>query len=264
MRLRIWGMDLFCVRAKPRKGRGKHSKKEARKDRERCSRIVHIEARPRDDFAKKKKQREKRENTRPRPREQTYRPSAVMASYQHPSPPSLRTNMNTPTRERRRACTSCCLHAQRGRGTPSPQNTVRDLGCGSDAAPSQMPSPTPSPSRRVVYDKSPEHQTPVGQVYVHPYSVEHYRFPVVDHSTTCRGHRAAPHPACYMALVPKAATPRDIEAALAHRPGLVAMARLSATEDLVNIRTFHCTTMLHEASLQLEVWDRNSDIDNVV
>jgi hypothetical protein len=78
---------------------------------------------------------------------------------------------------------------------------------------------------------------------------------VVDHSTVCRGGRPTPYPAFYMALVPESATVQDIEAALAHRRGLLTVARLSATTELRPISEFRCIRDLHQNSLQLEVWD---------
>ncbi|KAI1108678.1 hypothetical protein F5Y14DRAFT_71728 [Nemania sp. NC0429] len=100
------------------------------------------------------------------------------------------------------------------------------------------------------------HSAPMDHVYVHPYFSHHYRFPVVDHSTTCYGYYPTAHPACYIAVVPASAIPKDVEFALLHhRTDLVAMARVRATEELLDIRTFPSLGALHQASMQLEVWD---------
>ncbi|KAJ3557099.1 hypothetical protein NPX13_g9998 [Xylaria arbuscula] len=93
----------------------------------------------------------------------------------------------------------------------------------------------------------------IRQIYVHPYSTYHYRFPVVVHSAN--GHRLTASPIFYTAIVPESATVRDIEAELINRQGQVGMARLMATENLVCMNTFQCIRTLHDAALQLEVWD---------
>lgn len=66
-----------------------------------------------------------------------------------------------------------------------------------------------------------------------------------------------------MAVVPAAATPKDVETALLHRAGLVAMARLSATEELVDfVRVFRSLGALYDASMQLEVWDGEGGVES--
>lgn len=107
-----------------------------------------------------------------------------------------------------------------------------------------------------------EHSMQVDQVYIHPHSAHHYRFPVVDHSTTCHGDGPTPYPDCYMAVVPESATVQDIEDGIAPRPSLVALVRLSATEELVPITAYRGIRDLHRATLQLEVWDGDDDAMN--
>ncbi|KAI2622620.1 hypothetical protein GGS21DRAFT_494409 [Xylaria nigripes] len=96
---------------------------------------------------------------------------------------------------------------------------------------------------------------PVEQIYVHPYSIHHYRFAVVDHSSVCRDLAHNTYPVCSVANVPEAASVRDIEAVLVPRPGLVAMVRLLSTQKLIRISTFPSIKPLYEAAMQLEVWD---------
>ncbi|KAI0856560.1 hypothetical protein F4860DRAFT_492758 [Xylaria cubensis] len=102
------------------------------------------------------------------------------------------------------------------------------------------------------------------QIYVHPYSSHHYRFSVVNLSIMCHGSGPGPtaHPVCSFALVPEVAAMRDIESALAHRPGLAIMARLRASGLLVHIGTFQSIRALHEASLQLEVRESDNNVDD--
>ncbi|KAI8945992.1 hypothetical protein F4801DRAFT_566257 [Xylaria longipes] len=116
---------------------------------------------------------------------------------------------------------------------------------------------------RVSQGQAQETPQQFNQIYVHPYSSRHYRFAVVDYSMTCHGPRPAPYPAYSFALVPEVATIRDIESALAHRSGLVVMARLSGPGGgLVQIGTFHDTGALYEASLQLEVRENHDRAEN--
>ncbi|KAH8162492.1 hypothetical protein CIB48_g5744 [Xylaria polymorpha] len=111
--------------------------------------------------------------------------------------------------------------------------------------------------------ETPQQPVQVRQLYVHPYSTQHYHFPVVDNSTACHGLSPALYPVCYMARVPEAAAVRDIEEVLVRHSGLVAMARLNTNgEELVHINTFHSIRALHEASMQLEVWDSDNGAEN--
>ncbi|KAI0909363.1 hypothetical protein F4823DRAFT_430586 [Ustulina deusta] len=218
-------MDFFCVRSKPRHFRGNHHRKEIKKDKEKTY-IVQVEARPRVDPTRRKKLGKERHHR-----------SGAMA-HPHPRAESL-----APSKEQHCPCASC-----RSQLLCSPTgNSNRENGLDI-----HLHEP------RDLARENPSHLPQSRQVYVHPYSAHHYRFSVVDHSTTCHGHRLSPYPACYTALVPEASAVQDIEAALVHRPGLVGMVRLWATEELVHIGTFHCIKSLHEASLQLEVWDSDN------
>ncbi|KAI0469307.1 hypothetical protein F4859DRAFT_140652 [Xylaria cf. heliscus] len=224
-------MDFFCVR-KPHHTREKHHRRGAKKREEKAS-IIRFEARPKDNNPMKNSERGRQSHRRS---------SAMVRPHASPPPADLSApdleqpythayprlpNTRPPTRDSNRDEYDTIPRASQGRAQETPQQPAQ-----------------------------------VRQFYVHPYSTQHCRFPVVDHSTACHGLRPAPYPAYYMALVPEVAAVRDIEDALVHRSGLVAMARLHAAGELVHISTFHTIRALHEASLQLEVWDSDNGATN--
>ncbi|KAK5629278.1 hypothetical protein RRF57_004993 [Xylaria bambusicola] len=212
-------MELFCVRAKPRYFRRCQGRKEDRKGEKKPS-IIYVEARLR--------------AARRNPAGETRRNFSVMVR------PNVGTESLASSQEQHCRCVSCRSHLLGPLIHNSSRNHESEFGRGEPGG--------------LAHDNSP--QLPqASQVYVHPYSTHHYRFPVVDHSTACHGHRLTPCPVYYTALVPEVAAIQDIEAALVNHPGRVGMARLLATEQLVRISTFHCIRTLHEVSLQLEVWD---------
>ncbi|KAI1424797.1 hypothetical protein F5Y12DRAFT_422448 [Xylaria sp. FL1777] len=215
-------MDFFCVRIKPRHCRENSNRKEVKKNREKTS-IAQFEARLRVDPARKRKLGK-----------EIHRRSGAMA------PPHAPADFSAPGKEQPCLCVVCRPRSPR----PPMCNSNRERGRSVHLHSSEVPA-----------HENPLHSPQVSQVYVHPYSTHHYRFPVVNHSTTCHGRGLAPYPAFYTALVPEAATVYDIELALVNRPDRVGMARLLATGELVHIDTFHCIKTLYEASLQLEVWD---------
>ncbi|KAI0412879.1 hypothetical protein F5X98DRAFT_305003 [Xylaria grammica] len=222
-------MDFFCVRIKPRYSRRNHKKKNNKKDETKIS-TIQVEGRPSVEPTRKKK-----------PRKQAHRRSRVMA---HPC-----AHADFPASGREEHCP--CAHCRSQPARPLTRNPHCDHGPSTDPPRPEGPDQENQP-----------HLPRVNRAYVHPYSTYHYRFPVVDHSTTCYGQGITPYPTYYTALVPEAAAVRDIETVLAHRQGLVAMARLLATEELVHIGTFHCIRALYEASSQLEVWDGESASSN--
>ncbi|KAI0451911.1 hypothetical protein F5B21DRAFT_361556 [Xylaria acuta] len=220
-------MDFFCVR-KPRHTREKHHRRRAKKREEKTS-IIRFEARPGDNPA--------RNTERGR---QTHRRSRAMA-HPYPNPPhadSPALNIEQPYAYRR----------------------------------SQTPRPPTRSSHRDEHDANPRvsqaqaQETPqqLNQIYVHPYSSHHYRFAVVDHSTTCHGSRPVPYPAYSFALVPEVAAVQDIEGALAHHSGLAVMVRLKGPgHELIRIGAFYSIRDLYEASLQLEVCGSNNGVEAV-
>ncbi|KAI1826918.1 hypothetical protein F4861DRAFT_21347 [Xylaria intraflava] len=214
-------MELLCVRTKPRHSKGKHSRKE--------SPAIRIEARPGD------------------PGKEKYAgPTCRMfspVSHSYPDPSHMESEASDREHRHSCACGYCYLEELR----PPTSNRRQSEGLAGRQGPRERIRGNPQQIARV------------DQIYVHPYSTHHYRFPVVNHSATCRGSRPAALPVCYMALVPEAATVRDIEAALAPHLGLVAMVRLLSTEEPVHISTFHSIKALHEASMQLEVWDSEKE-----
>jgi len=293
---RLCVMQFFCIRTKPRHtGKKRHNKKTATDEKvpshkkfeeeKRPSSVVHIESRRRSESTRRKKNSS--ETT-------TRRKSGAMSSHRPKYYPDLRPGDNREQQRTAPGC-ACCCHLQSQYTPPSSRNVSREQtgdvnhrhypeGRADQAHDNLIPLTTRVPSKH-----SQDHQkgrresggadghTPckhqsqhqqrhedsafIDQIYVHPYTTHHYRFPVVDHSfTTSHGVRAAASfPACYMAQVPESATVQDIEAALAHRPGLAVMVRLLATEELVPIGTFRCTKDLHQASLQLEMLDEGED-----
>ncbi|KAI0513135.1 hypothetical protein F5B22DRAFT_273709 [Xylaria bambusicola] len=211
-------MELFCVRSKPRYFRGCQSRKEDRKG-EKKSSIIYVEARLR---AAIRNPTETRHNLTVMVHPNVSTESLASSQEQHSRYSSCRSHLLGPLVHN----SSCNHDSDSERGRPG----------------------------RPAHDNSP--QLPqVSQVYVHPYSTHHYRFPVVDHSTTCHGHRLTPCPVYYTALVPEVAAIQDVVAALVDHPGQVGMVRLLGTDELVHLSTFHCIRILHEVSLQLEVWD---------
>ncbi|KAI0441029.1 hypothetical protein F4803DRAFT_440931 [Xylaria telfairii] len=228
-------MDLFCVR-KPRHTKERHHSSETNK-REKTS-VIRVEARPSGDPTKKTEQSR-----------QTRRRSRMSAMlYPHErAPPGRPTALNLGNLE---------------------QPFDRAL----DSAYTPRP-PTHDPNRdeheanlHVPQDQAqetPQQPVPVRQFYVHPYSARHYRFAVVDNSTTCHGPSPVPYPVCYLVRVPEVAAVRDIEEALVRHSGLVAMTRLKANSELIRINTFHSIRALHEASMQLEVWDIDNGAGNM-
>ncbi|KAI0876541.1 hypothetical protein GGS24DRAFT_222817 [Hypoxylon argillaceum] len=227
-------MDFFCVRKKPRhirRNKKEEDKRKHKKENTSPIRIVRVEARPQGDLVRTKK-REKH----------THRASRAMPSlprtnrwWERPNTPTNVPTVDVPALDEERPCQCPCCRTRRNRptynGDANPQSTedraweIRNSMAGMD------------------------------QLYAHPYSIKHYRFPVVNCSYSYRDHSLAPHPSCSMVIVPEAATPRDIETALAGRPGLVAMARLLEGGNLVRLNTFSDVRNLHQRSLQLEIWD---------
>lgn len=189
----------------------------SRREDQRSSSIVHIEAQLK------------------RRRRETHNNSDLMARA------NLCTGSSASSREQHCLCTTCCCSHLSGSPT---HNSNRDHESEADIS---------KPSRPGQDDPTQLH--PIPQFYVHPYSFHHYRFPVVNYTTTCHGHRLTACPIFYTAIVPEIAAVQDVEAELVNRPGCVGMVRLRATENLVRINTFRCIRTLHEASLQLEVWD---------
>ncbi|KAI1164742.1 hypothetical protein F5B18DRAFT_614308 [Nemania serpens] len=222
-------MDLFCVSTKSRRRRGKHGREGTDSDDEKTTSIIRtarIEARPRRKNSEKYAQRQSR----------------AMSHLSANSP-----RADGPAHHANCVCARCYVQQFR----PRSARGFRDhLG-----HPAQLAGPGDHPAREI-----PNHSA---RLYVHPYSIQHFHFPVVDHSTVCHGRHPAPYPAYYVAVVPVAATPRDVDAALLHRPGLVAMARLSGTNELVDVRTFPTLGALYDASLQLEVWDSEDGAEHV-
>ncbi|KAI0537746.1 hypothetical protein GGR58DRAFT_330753 [Xylaria digitata] len=222
-------MDFFCVRIKPRNSRRNHRRKGNKKN-EKKTATAQVEARPKVEPTRKKTHRK-----------QTHRRSRTMTH------PHSHADFPAPDKEQHCPCASYRSHLSR----PPTRNSNCDHGRDADRHKPEGPA----------HENQPR-QPQVNQVYVHPYSTYHYRFPVVDHSATCYGHHITPYPACYTALVPEAAAVRDVETTIAHRPGLMGMARLSATNELVHIGTFHSIRALDEASLQLEVWESENAAGN--
>ncbi|KAJ8122247.1 hypothetical protein O1611_g9886 [Lasiodiplodia mahajangana] len=237
-------MEFFCVRTKPRHAKGRYNKWESSKEEETrkkkqtsIARIVQVEARLREDIAKNKK-----------PGKQSHRRSKAREMSTQSYTNSPRVDVGAPDEEPQCPCVCCRARAraqqQQHARTPT-HNTSRPLG-GDDTLPSLDGQAQQNLQHSAV---------PSSQIYVHPYSTEHHRFPVVDHSITCHGRHPGPHPTCYMAIVPDGANFGDIEAALASRPGLTVMARILENGELAPIRTFVTIRNLRMASLQLEIWD---------
>jgi hypothetical protein len=243
----LWVMEFFWVRPKQRNTRRKGKNKKTRQDEEKTS-ALQIEARPKSDPAR-----------RANPGNLTTQQRSRAMSHLHRYPPHP--DFLQPDREQHCACAYCLSRFAR----PSNGEQERDAHPrrSRDHAHSNTPGmwhrePEPSSEGHEPCRRLGQHPIQVDQVYVHPYSTHHYHFAVVDHSTICHGPGRAPFPAYYLALVPDCAAVQDIEAVLAHRPGLEAMARLSA-EELVPISTFRRTRDLHRASLQLEVWEGDDE-----
>ncbi|KAI1129852.1 hypothetical protein F5Y10DRAFT_263752 [Nemania abortiva] len=224
-------MDVFCVRTKPHHFRGNYNRIGDQKEEEANKKkgilplgIVQIERRLREDLARKKK-----------PGKQSLRRSRAMSQ-----PPQ---HTQSPPGEEPRCPRPCCAQnaVPSTPGNPSPHQGVSPPTCSQEAQHQE------NVRREAV---------PLRQIYIHPYSIEHQRFAVVDYSMTCHGRHPDPYPVCYMAVAPNAATPRDIETALADRPGLVVMARLTENNELASILNFSCIRTLCNASLQLEIRDR--------
>ncbi|KAI1438983.1 hypothetical protein GGR50DRAFT_216156 [Xylaria sp. CBS 124048] len=211
-------MEFLCVRTKPRHSKRKRLRQE--------SAVVRIEARP----------------NNPKKMEKTAGYPCRKSSIMPHSFRDVHTELVGLDNKHRYAC--ACDHCHPERLHLPTSNPGRQSECSSHKL--GLADHTRGISQQAVG---------IDQVYVHPYSAHHYRFPVVDHSEICRGSRSADYPACYMVLVPEAATVRDVEAVLAPRPGLVAMVRLLSTEEPVHIGTFHCIKTLHESSMQLEIWN---------
>ncbi|KAI0113525.1 hypothetical protein GGR51DRAFT_556673 [Nemania sp. FL0031] len=245
-------MEFFCVRMKPHHTRGEAKKEEDIKKKEiSILRVAQIEARRSGDLARNRKLGK-----------QSHRKSRARAmsaqSHTSASPADV-----VPSDEEPQCSCVCCRTRARARTQVQHART-----------PTPTPTQTGSPSRPLGGDdilhgldsqvdsqaqQNLQHSTaPVSQIYVHPYSTQHHRFPVVDHSITCHGRRPDSHPVYYVAIVPDAANLEDIEAALVGRPGLVVMTRLSGSEELVPIHTYLTTRGLFEASMQLEIWDRDN------
>ncbi|KAI0967990.1 hypothetical protein F4678DRAFT_230529 [Xylaria arbuscula] len=220
--------DFFWVSTKPRRSRENHSNQENKEHVEKAA--IRIEARPRTGSAKGKKQGGKL-------RKKLLQKSGTMT---HPhTGPDLAAR-----REQLCPCVSCRSQLSR---------QVAHISHGHDEPNVNQHSPQGPASGNL------PHSPPIHQIYVYPHSTYHYRFPVVDHSRNITSF-----PVCYTALVPEAAAVRDIVATLINRPGMVAMVRLSATEELVRIDTFqfHCIRALSDASMQLEIWESTNVINN--
>ncbi|KAI3323942.1 hypothetical protein HD806DRAFT_535060 [Xylariaceae sp. AK1471] len=243
-------MELFWVRPKHRHTRRKGNNKETRKG-EKESLAIQPEARVKGDPTKKKKfgistHHRSREMSHlhryppyadflPPDTEQQCACPYCFSRFVHPLPRNVNQEHEWDANPRRSG-------DRAHRNTPRMRHHEPDLNL-------EWPEPCRRPGQPTMQ---------VDQVYVHPYSTHHYSFPVVDHSTARHGVHLTHYPACYMAVVPESATVQDIEAVIAHRPGLVAMARLLATEELLLISTYRCTRDLYRASLQLEVWDNDN------
>ncbi|KAI1199328.1 hypothetical protein F5X97DRAFT_296775 [Nemania serpens] len=236
-------MDLFCVSTRSRYRRGKHYREKTNKDKD-------------NDNDNDDDEDEDEKNTsilstariEARPRKHLRRiNSEKHAKCQSRTMSNLNGNLpqaDLPAHIPGCACALCFSQQLRSLSAPGPHHLVG------------YPSGPPGPGDNRAHENL-HHSAPVHRLYVHPYSIVHYQIPVVDRSTTCYGHHPAPFPAYYMAVVPVAATLHDVEGALLHRPGLLAMARLSRSEELRHVRTFLSLEALHEASMQLEIWDEN-------
>ncbi|KAI1182537.1 hypothetical protein F5B17DRAFT_419984 [Nemania serpens] len=229
-------MDLFCVSTRSRRCRGNHSREGTGSDDDDYNeekntsliRTARIEARPRRHLARRKNSGNHAQH-----------PSRAMSPSANSPHADLAVHNVTCGRA---LCYAAQLHPRPARGSRYHMGYHTEPG--------------DHPTRENLHL-----QAPVDRLYVHPYSLQHYHFPVVDHSTT--RHHPTSHPAYYMAVVPAAATPKDVETALLHRAGLVAMARLSATEELVDfVRVFRSLGALYDASMQLEVWDGEGGVES--
>ncbi|KAI1745740.1 hypothetical protein F4680DRAFT_111727 [Xylaria scruposa] len=218
-------MDFFCVRI-PRHAGEKQYEKGTRKHKEQTS-IIHLEARPRNNPTRNSERSRHRRRRSEAVQPHRHLPVLNMENFPfNPRPPT-----RNPTHDENQANPAVPQGQGQGQGQPQQTQQMRQR---------------------------------LHQIYVHPYSSHHYRFAVVNLGIMCHGSGPGPaaHPVCSFALVPEVAAVRDIESALAHRPGLVTMARLRASGRMVHVSTFQSIRALHEASLQLEIRESGDNVDD--